>query len=82
MSPWPTTRTAGKGTAPLDPSVEPRQLLRELLSFHHGGHDICYIQDGRGVIVLAVGLDRIAEVLKAYGTAWREPLTVTTPEMW
>lgn len=74
-------RERGQGQEPA-PEVKPRQLLQELLSFHHGGRDICYIQDERGVIVLATDLPRIAEVLRVFGSAWREPLAVTTPEPW
>jgi hypothetical protein len=62
------------------PAVEARQLRERLLSFHHAGITVCYIEDGRGVIVLAVGLHRIAPVLRAFAAGRREPLAVTTPD--
>ena len=53
----------GNGQA-LAQEVEPRQMRLELLSFFHGGQNIAYIEDGRGVIVLAVGLEQSSALIE------------------
>ena len=68
------------GGANIAPELEVRQLRQRLLSFHHGGSPVCYIEDIHGIIVLAVGYDTIEPVVRAFAGAWREPLSVATPE--
>ncbi|MBA4063940.1 MAG: hypothetical protein C0501_09555 [Isosphaera sp.] len=58
-------RARGNGM-PLAPGVEARQERVETLSFHHGGENIVYIEDERGIIVLAVGLDRGTDLFREF----------------
>jgi hypothetical protein len=51
---------------PLAPELEHQQLRQELLSFHHGGQNIAYIGDDRGIIVLAVGLDQSSALIETF----------------
>jgi hypothetical protein len=55
----------GNGQA-IAPEVEPRQLQEEVLSFHHGGQNIVYFADDRGVIVLAVGLEQSSLLIETF----------------
>ncbi|HEV3438150.1 MAG TPA: hypothetical protein VG122_12370 [Gemmata sp.] len=64
---------------PLAPEVEPLQLRQELLSFHHGGQNIAYIEDDNGVIVLAVGLEHMRSVLETFLGRISRTITVDTP---
>jgi hypothetical protein len=50
----------------LTPEVKTRQARQEVLSFHHGGQNVAYISDDRGVIVLAVGLDQSSALIEAF----------------
>src|SRR5436309_1820312 len=59
------SRERADGQPPPAPEVETRQLRERLLSFHHAGMSVCYTEDGRGVVVLAVGLHHIGPVLRA-----------------
>lgn len=51
---------------PLAPEVEPRQVRLELLSFHHGGQNVAYIEDDRGIVVLAVGLEQSSALIETF----------------
>jgi len=70
-------RERGRGQE-LAPQVEPRQLLDELLAFHHGGRLIVFTQDAAGVVVLGVG-DQIGAILAALGPTHAARLVVDTP---
>jgi hypothetical protein len=58
-------RVRGNGV-PLAAEVEARQIRQELLSFHHGGQNIAYIEDPRGIIVLAVGLEQSSVLIESF----------------
>jgi hypothetical protein len=66
----------------LAPEVEPRQLRQEVLSFHHGGQNIAYIEDDRGVLVLAVGLEQMRSVLETFLSRTSRTITVDAPFLW
>jgi hypothetical protein len=68
------------GGAEVAAEVQSRQLRERLLSFHHGGQTVCYVEDGRGIIVLADGLHDIGHVLRSFAARWPEPLSVATPD--
>ncbi len=51
---------------PLAMEVGPQQLRLELLSFHHGGQNIAYIEDNRGIVVLAVGLEQSSALIETF----------------
>lgn len=51
---------------PLAPELEPQQLRQELLSVHHGGQNIAFIGDDRGVIVLGVGLEQSSALIETF----------------
>jgi hypothetical protein len=74
-------RERGKGQE-LAPEVEPRQLLEELLSFHHGGQNIVFTQAPDGIVVLAVGLDQMKAVLSTFGRTDAGRLIVDLPLPW
>jgi hypothetical protein len=65
---------------PPDPEVEERQLRLELLSFHHGGVNLAYIEDERGVIVLGVGLEQSAEICREF--ALKHRIAFGAPDHW
>ncbi len=67
---------------PLAPEVEPQQLRQELLSFHHGGQNIAYITDDRGIIVLAVGLEQMRSILDTFLGRISRTITVDAPFPW
>jgi hypothetical protein len=73
-------RERGKGQE-LAPEVEPRQLLLELLSFHHGGEFIVYTETPDGVIVLGVG-EQVGPILAEFGPTMAERLPVDVPLHW
>jgi hypothetical protein len=74
-------RERGKGQEPA-PSVEPRQLLDELLSFHHGGEAIVFTRSDAGVIVLAVGDEQIKTVLDEFRPRHASHLIFDAPPPW
>lgn len=76
---WARARAKGQ---PLPPDDQPQQIRQELLSFHHGGDILSYVEDEHGVIVLAVGHDQLEVVLREFGPLVREPLNVITPFEW
>ncbi|HSQ56801.1 MAG TPA: hypothetical protein VLM40_13755 [Gemmata sp.] len=67
---------------PPDPEVEERQLRSELLSFHHGGENLAYIEDSRGVIVLGVGLEQSGEILRNFPEHTQRPIWFGAPDNW
>jgi hypothetical protein len=77
---WARAR-AGDQPPPI-PEVEERQLRSELLSFHHGGVNLAYIEDDRGVIVLGVGLEQSAEVLRTFSKETQRPIWFGAPDHW
>jgi hypothetical protein len=46
------------------PEVVAHQLRGWLLSFHHGGENILFVEDDKGVIVLAAGLEQIGALVR------------------
>ena len=65
---------------PPDPEVEERQLRTELLAFHHGGVNLAYIEDARGVIVLGVGLEQSAAICREF--ALKHRIAFGAPDHW
>jgi hypothetical protein len=61
------------------PQEEPRQVKEELLSFHHGGENIAYIEDERGVVELGVGLEQGAALLDAFPYELRKDVGFGAP---
>jgi hypothetical protein len=72
-------RARGNGQA-LAPEVEPRQLKEELLSFHHGGENVAYIEDEKGIVVLGVGLDQSSALIEAFPHELNRPIWFGAPE--
>lgn len=68
----------------VEPAAETvrRQRTQYLLSFHFGGQNVAYLDDDRGVIVLAVGLDRIAEFVRDMPYDLCRDVAYTAPEVW
>jgi len=59
-----------------------RQLHLRLLATHYAGHNIAYIADTVGIVVLAVGLDQINRLINRVPYANRQNVIFTTPEVW
>jgi hypothetical protein len=74
-------RERGKGQE-LAPEVEPRQLQLNLLSFHHPGQNIVFVEDERGTIVLGVGAEQIRAVLGTFGETHSERIIFDVPLPW
>lgn len=71
-------RARGNGQ-PLAPEVEPRQLHMELLSYHFGGRPLLYIEDERGVMVVAVEGEQIEAVIREFGETHSRQLNFDIP---
>jgi hypothetical protein len=67
-----------------EPSTETtcRQRNQYLLSYHFGGENVAYLDDDHGVIVLAVGVDRIAEFVREVPYDLCRDVAYTAPEVW
>lgn len=67
-----------------DPAPETvrRQRVHYLLSFHFGGQNVAYVDDEHGVIVLAVGIDRLAEFVRELPYDLCRDVAYTAPEVW
>jgi hypothetical protein len=65
----------------LDPSVPIRQRNEWLLSMHYGGQNIAHIEDDKGVIVLAVGLEQGAALLDAFPYELRKDVGFGAPPL-
>lgn len=76
---WARGRANG---VPLAPEVEPRQLRSELLSFHHGGVNIAYIDDDVGVIVLGVGLEESGRIVRTLAPTTDRTIAFGPPDPW
>lgn len=62
------------------PEEAARQLRGWVLSFHHGGENIDFIEDDTGIIVLAVGLDQIGALVRGLPDELLNGLCTTCPE--
>jgi hypothetical protein len=62
------------------PEVVTHQLRGWLLSFHHGGENIIYVSDDKGVIVLAAGLDQVGEFMRNIPDEMQDGITAGCPE--
>lgn len=69
------------GAEPAGTTVR-RQRTQYLLSFHFGGANVAYLDDDHGVIVLAVGVDRIAEFVRAVPYELCRDVAYTAPDVW
>jgi hypothetical protein len=63
----------------VSPETAIRQRNERLLSFHHGGQNIACIEDEKGVIVLAVGLDQTGALIEAIPYKLRKDVGFGTP---
>lgn len=72
---------ADLGAEPATETVR-RQRTRYLLSYHFGGQNVAYLNDEHGVIVLAVGVDRIAEFVRDVPYDLCRDVAYTAPEVW
>jgi hypothetical protein len=61
-------------------SVGAIQRNQWLLSLYYGGQNIACIEDERGVIVLAVGLEQSAAVINAFPYEQRKDVGLYTPD--
>ena len=57
-----------------------RQRNEWLLSLYYGGQNIAYIENEKGVIVLAVGLEESAAVIDAFPYEQRKDVGLCTPD--
>jgi hypothetical protein len=62
--------------------VESRQLRLELLSFHHGGENIAYIENETGVVVLGVGLEQSGQIVRALLPTANQRIAFGAPDPW
>jgi hypothetical protein len=62
-------------------SVGARQRNQWLLSLYYGGQNIACIENERGVIVLAVGLEQSAAVMNAFPYEQRKDVMLDTPPL-
>jgi hypothetical protein len=69
------------GTEPAAETVR-RQRTQYLLSYHFGGQNVACLNDECGVIVLAVGVDRIAEFVREVPYELCRDVAYTTPDVW
>src|SRR5262249_23689331 len=72
-------RARANGQPPPLPEVEERQLREELLSFHHGGVNIAYIEDEKGILVLGVGLEQSGQIVRTLAGQTRRRIAVAVP---
>lgn len=75
-------RARANGQPPPLPEVEVRQLRTELLSFHHGGVNIAYIEDEKGIVVLGVDLEQSGAVLRAFPNEIDHPIWFGFGDHW
>jgi hypothetical protein len=71
----PNARFDGEGL-----TLGARQRNQWLLSLYYGGQNIACIEDEKGVIVLAVGLDESAAVINAFPYEQRKDVGLCTPD--
>lgn len=69
------------GVEPAAGTVQ-RQKTQYMLSYHFGGQNVASISDEHGVIVLAVGVDRIAEFVRQVPYDLCQDVAYTAPEVW
>jgi hypothetical protein len=62
------------------PKVAADQLEIYLLAYHHGGQNIGYVGDDRGIVVVAVGLEQIAYVCQVMPYSLTEHMAFAAPE--
>jgi hypothetical protein len=62
-----------------DSSVSTRQRNARLLSAHYGGQNVAYIENERGVIVLAVGLEQGGALIDAFPYDMRKDVGFGAP---
>ena len=62
------------------PEVVANQLREWVMSFHHGGQNIAYVEDEKGVIVVAAGLDQITVLFQNLRDEWIDQLNDGCPE--
>lgn len=79
---WARTRGRNAGyTGELDPAVERRQLVDNLLLVHCRHQHIAYIKNETGIVVVITGLDEIGEMLRRLpGELWSERISVDYPD--
>ncbi len=75
-------RARANGQPPPLPEVEVRQLRTELLSFHHGGVNIAYIEDEKGIVVLGVGLEQSGLIARTLAKGVEPPIAFGAPDSW
>lgn len=69
------------GTEPAAATIR-RQRSQYLLSYHFGGQNVAYLDDEQGMIVLAVGVDRIAEFVREVPYDLCRDVAYIAPEVW
>lgn len=62
------------------PEVEARQLRQRLLAFHHDFQNIAYLEDDRGIIVLAVGGEEVGQLIDHFPNRYEAGVRFTIPE--
>jgi hypothetical protein len=62
------------------PEAIAHQLKGWLLSFHHGGQNIIYIENEKGVVVLAVGSDQVRALFRGVPHELQVGLNSDVPE--
>ena len=70
-------RDWGMGT--VGPNLLSNKQREEMLIHYHSGEHIGYVEDSIGIIVIAVGLDKISEVLREVPAEDRSKLILTRP---
>src|SRR5438477_425652 len=75
-------RSRAQGQPPPLPEVETRQLRMELLSYHHGGENIAYIEDDKGILVLGVGLAQAGQIVRTFASQTPYTIAVDAPFPW
>lgn len=62
------------------PEVEARQLRQRLLAFHHDFENIAYLEDDRGIIVVAVGGGEVGQLIDHFPNRSEAGVRFTIPE--
>lgn len=68
------------------PEVEARQFRQRLLAFHHDFENIAYVEDGRGIVVVAVGLEEVGQLTDHFPNQYEAgvvfDLPMSMPHRW
>ena len=62
------------------PEVIANQLRNRMMSFHHGGENILYVEDDKGVAVVAVGEEQIGLLFRTLPAELLNGITDGCPE--